>query len=361
MKVAIWGSYFYGNYGDDVMALQFTKVLQDLGVTPYVYRLDRHLADRYSVKTTNSLDELFQNAKFCIIGGGGMLTGQTPTRVAAKKKSNFNIVAKRDNDFRDLYLTSCRYNCPVFPISVGGDGRGVDTPLPLAVKEFWQGSTCKVSTVRLKGDLALVNKLGKEAVYYPDVLWAVSDFWNIPPLSESTGKIQVGINIRQSFKNSVFALVIKAIAEIRKDIVFHFIRTMLPNSPRDYELLPNSNSPYIKHHVYNDPQSTLEFLSSLDLIVSSKLHIGLSALTLGIPFISFNGAGKTRTFLKSINANFAVYSSQEQIKLLKLLANPEKVIQLKKKFDFAFIQELKKQSRGHVDFLRELVTSQNID
>ena len=360
MKVAIWGSYCYGNYGDDVMALLFAKVLKNLDVTPYVYRLDKSLADKYSVKTTNSLDELFQDARFCIIGGGGLLTGRTQKRNTKKNKSSFDLVAEKNNDFHNLHLMSSNYNCPVFPISVGGDGRGADTPLASSVSEFWQGFNCKISTVRLKEDIALVNELGKEAIYYPDVLWTTSDFWNIPLSSKSNDKIHVGINIPKSLKNSVLAFSIKAITKIRKDIVFHFIRTMLPNSPRDYELLPNINSSYIKHHVYKDPQSTLEFLNSLDLIVSSKLHVGLTALSLGIPFISFNGAGKTQTFLKSVNADFAIYSSQERLKLLKLISNPEKIIQAKTKFDFATMEELKKSSRGHLDFVQKLVNEKNI-
>ena len=359
MKVSIWGSYCYGNYGDDLMALQFAKVLKNLGVTPWVYRLDKCLADKYSVKTTNSLDELFQDTRFCIIGGGGLLVGQTPKRNKKKSKSAFDLVAEKNDDFHNLYLMSSHYNCPVFPISVGGDGRGADTPLPSSVNEFWQGSTCKISTVRLREDIALVNKLGKEAIYYPDVLWTVSDFWDIPPRSNSSDKIHVGINIPKSLKNSVFAFSIKAITKIRKDIVFHFVRTMLPNSSRDYELLPNIDSPYIKHHIYNDPQSTLEFLKSLDLLVSSKLHLGLTSLSLGIPFISFNGKGKTKSFLKSINADFAIYSSQERLKLLRLISNPENIIQAKTKFDFAAMEELKNSSVGHINFLRKLVKENN--
>ncbi len=53
MKVAIWGSYNYGNYSDDLMAIQFAKELEKLGTEPVVYRLDRQLAQQYSVNNAD--------------------------------------------------------------------------------------------------------------------------------------------------------------------------------------------------------------------------------------------------------------------------------------------------------------------
>lgn len=345
MKVAVWGSYNYGNYGDDLMAIQFAKELQRSGMEPYVYRLDECLADRYAIKTTESLQELIHGAKFCIIGGGGVLGGGTTVL---------------EKDFHELHLISSEQKCPVFPISVGGDGGGIDTTLSPSRREFWQGDTCQLSTVRLQEDVALVNKLGKEAVYYPDVLWTVADFWKIVPVAKSTEQLHIGINIPDSRRGRFLAFQLAAITAARKDIIFHFIRTYLPNYSVNYELLPKLDSPYIQHHVYTDPESTLKFIASLDLVVSYKLHLGLTALALNVPFYSVGGQGKTRTQLKSINADFAVWpASAKNIRLGMFLAKANNIRQAKSKLDFVTIKQHKNLSWGHIHKLKEIASQYN--
>lgn len=342
MKVAIWGSYNYGNYGDDIMALQFATYLKKLGAEPYVYKLVDSLAKKYAIKSTNSWDELFDGANFCIIGGGGILVN--------------NILKNVEEEFNKLHSTSISHNCPVYPISIGGQGLGANAILSPKRTEFFQGESCQWSTVRLEEDVELLNKLGKEAFYYPDVLLSVSDYWGIPITTKSNDKIQVGVNIPNSSQGRFFAAQLKLIAQVRKDIVFHFIPTYLPDSSVNWELLPKTNSPHFKTHVYTDPKQTMEFLASLDLLISYKLHLGLTALALGVPFYSLGGPGKAHQFLKSINAEFAILPAKAKIiQLAAFLANPDNVRQLRNKFNFDAITQLRKESWGHMERLEQLV------
>ena len=342
MKVAIWGSYTYGNYGDDIMAVQFAKYLKSLDAQPVVYRLDKQLAKRYQIQTTDSLDELLINAQFCIIGGGGFLVE--------------NFSAPFESDFRHLYEVSSQQNCPVYPISIGGEGLGENASLSHWRREFFQGDTCQFSTVRLESDKALINKFGKQVFYYPDVLLSVAEFWQIPPQTKQNNTINVGINIPNTVQCQWLAFQLKIIASIRRDIVFHFIKTYLPSSPINSEFQPRQESNNIISHVYTDPQSTLEFLTSLDLVVSYKLHLGLTALALGIPFYSLGGSGKTKAFLDSIEGDFAVWTpGDKRFKVAAFLSNPQNILQAKNKFNFTIIDKLTQNSRGHLEFLGNLV------
>lgn len=351
MKVAIWGSYNHGNYGDDAMAIQFANYLKELGAHPCVYRLDQSLAKKYSIESVDSLDKLLENASFAIIGGGGMLTGIN------KKKTNKNNIDILGNDFHELTKISTEKKCKVFPISVGGDGRGIYTPLSDKREEFWKSDICGECTVRLNEDIPLIKKLGKNAVYHPDILLTLSDMWNIYSSNKSDKKLHVGVNIGKSKINYIFAFSLCLIAILKKNIVFHFIRTHLPNSTRNYELLPKINSPYVKHHIYTDPHSTLEFLANLDLLVSSKLHLGLTALSLEVPFYSYEGQGKTLTFLKSIGSSSAYYSSRELFKLVKLITSKNKIYKAKSQFNFMALEQLKTESKKHFEFIKYLVNS----
>ena len=108
--------------------------------------------------------------------------------------------------------------------------------------------------------------------------------------------------------------------------------------------------------MYTDPQSTLEFLASLDLVVSYKLHLGLTALALGVPFYSLGGSGKAKAFLSNIDADFAIWSPiDKRFKIGAFLSKPQNILQAKKKFNFTIIDKLTKNSRGHLEFLGKLV------
>ncbi len=348
MKVAIWGSYNYGNYGDDIMAVQFAKYLKSLNVQPVIYRLDKQLAKRYQLQTTDSLDELLNDAKFCIIGGGGFLVE--------------NFSAPFEEDFRRLHQASIEKNCPVYPLTIGGEGLGKNASLSYWRRQFFQGDICQSCTVRLESDKALINDFGKEAFYYPDVLLSVSEFWQIKSQSNQNNPqnntINVGINIPNTLQCKWLAFQLGIIASIRRDIVFHFIKTYLPSSSINSELRPKQLSSNIKYHVYTDPQSTLEFLANLDLVVSYKLHLGLTALALGVPFYSLGGSGKAKAFLNSIGADFAVWNpGDKRFKIAAFLSNPQNILQAKNKFNFTIIDKLSLNSKGHLDFLNKLVNN----
>ena len=348
MKIAIWGSYNYGNYGDDIMAVQFAKYLKSLNVEPVVYRLDQQLAQRYQLQTTDSLNELLSDAKFCIIGGGGFLVEK--------------FSAPFEEDFRCLHQVSIEKNCPVYALTIGGEGLGKNASLSYWRREFFQGDMCQSCTVRLESDKALINHFGKEAFYYPDVLLSVAEFWQIKSQSKQNNThhktINVGINIPKTLQCKWLAFQLGIIASIRRDIVFHFINTYLPSSSINSELRPKQLSSNIKYHLYTDPQSTLEFLASLDLVVSYKLHLGLTALALGVPFYSLGGSGKAKAFLNSIGADFAVWNpGDKRFKIAAFLSNPQNILQAKNKFDFTIINKLSLNSWGHLDFLNKLVNN----
>lgn len=342
MKAAVWGSYNYGNYGDDIMALQFAQALKSEGLQPWVYRLDRDMASRFQIQSTDSIDELLDQAEFCLIGGGAML------------ESGPSVM---DQDFEDLRRASIKYRCPVYPVSVGGDGQGILSRLSCQKEAFWTSDYCQSPTVRLTIDIALAQLLNKQAIYYPDVLWTVKDAWSIVPKQNVDGKTHIGINIPNSAAARLMVQQLNAVATVQQDIVFHFIRTYLPTSQVDLELLPKSGSLFIRQHVYTDPKETLEFLSTLNLVISHKLHLGLTALALGVPFLSLGGKGKTKSFLKEIGADFAIWSSRKKnTELVALLASRKKLNQFRQQFDWPLIHRLQQISAGHMDYVKALAT-----
>ena len=341
MKASIYGSYSYGNYGDDVMAIQFALYLQKLNFDVYVYRLNEKLAAKYFIRSVDTFDELFKDASFCIIGGGGFLVDSLTDTV--------------DREFEQLLAKSTQYNCPIFPISIGGEGKGANANLSKDRRSFFSNPICGDATVRLDSDVDTLTKLGKKAVYYPDVLLSVAKAWSVERSISKDNLIKIGINLPDSTQMKLLFAELKMISLIRKDIIFHFIPTYLPDSSINWEFMPKKESAGLKIHNYVDPQSTLSFLASLDLLISYKLHLGLTALAVGTPFYSVGGPGKVKAFLKGIGAEFAVRPSTDKIfNLARLLSNPAKIRSIKQKYNFEKLEDFKNDSWGHMEKLTSI-------
>jgi len=354
MKVAVWGSYNYGNYGDDLMAIQFGLALRDAGVTPMIYRLDPRLAATYGLATTTSIDELLRDAKFGIIGGGGMLVGQSLLRFIFRR-----VAREIERDFRDLYQTSTKYKCPIYPLSVGGDGRGAATPLSKWRKAFWTSPLTRTPSVRLTQDVELLKSLGKDAIYTPDTLLTIGDLWKLNPVQQSPGKRHIGVNLFKNTGGPLAARLMKMV-QGRDDVVLHFIRTHLKGpgyreSATGYEWMPSTETKNVKRYVYEDPKQMLEMLSGLDVLVSTKLHLGLTAVSVGTPFLSYGGKGKTVTFMKSLGAASAVYPIDAVEKVAELLGGPTGLDTFRSEFPFTAAEAAKPAARGHRERLKKLV------
>lgn len=350
MKVAVFGSYNYGNYGDDLMGVMFADRLKKLGASPIVYRLDPALANKYGLQTTQSLDELLSGSQFCIVGGGGLLIG----------KSKLSQVDEEiEDDFESFALATQKYNCPLHPLSIGGDGRGVKTPFPRGRYRLFSGPTCQFTTVRNQSDIALMAHLGKEAVHYPDVLWGAPSYWNLQPHTPSTDTLKIGINLADTRKHRTFVSVLLQLAKLKQQKVeIHLIRSHLAQCPIDYEMLPEQgdNRDNLHSYTYQDPVEMLSFLGSLDVLVSQKLHLGLSALAMGVPFVSYGGQGKTRTLLKSIGADRAI-AATDKVSTLKLAWNlmMRNQNETRNIFDFESYKVLDQHSQQHMTYLASLV------
>jgi len=348
MKVAVFGSYNYGNYGDDLMGVMFAHRLKQMGANPIVYRLDSAFAKTYDIQTTQSLDELLSNSRFCIVGGGGLLIGKTKLS---------EVDREIEADFEAFALATQKYKCPLHPLSIGGDGRGAKTPFPSGRHLLFSGPTCQTTTVRNESDIVLMNHLGKNAIHYPDVLWSAPDYWNLRKPEADLGVIKIGVNLADTRKHRAFVAALSLLSKLnRQKVEIYLIRSHLAQYPVDYEMLPKSRQQTFHSYTYQDPVEMLGFLGSLDVLVSQKLHLGLSALAMGVPFISYSGQGKTHTLLRSLGAEGAIAPS-DKLNTLKLALNlaTKGADDAKNLYDFGAFEILAQQSQQHLAYLESLV------
>jgi hypothetical protein len=76
----------------------------------------------------------------------------------------------------------------------------------------------------------------------------------------------------------------------------------------------------------------------------------IMVLQFTVPFYSLGGLGKAHQFLKNVNAEFAILPAKAKIfRLAAFLANPNNVRELRNKFDFNTITQLRKESWDHME------------
>lgn len=351
--VAIWSSLKFTNYGDDLQALAYAKLIKGMGYNVKLYQLDESFAKMYDVQTVDNIDELCKDVKLCIIAGGGLL-------------SPFNILRRTLNRsyhewemmFKDLYYAGQKFGTKFCAISMGGDGKLHNPHLYYGKwrNKFFASPYFLDGTVRLAGDVEQMKKFNKNFLYFPDMLFKSPDFFDADMLPKSD-KIRIGFNFKKNGnyldKNLVHDIL--DYANTHNDIEFHFTTTHLQKVGLNYQYLPESESENIKIDRYTSPHQLLGVLSSVDIFVTSMLHLGLTGLSNGTPFLSYRGPGKAKSFLKSIGGDWAILD--DNISFETLLNNFFKVSkqELYNRYDIKALEKMKADSAQQYDFCKAIV------
>jgi hypothetical protein len=191
-------------------------------------------------------------------------------------------------------------------ISIGGDGEERQPKKYYSRHRisFFSSHQFLDGTVRLAGDVEQMKKFGKNFKFIPDCLLSVNKFVkppatikNLPdvPISKIGFNFKKGKYLSEPFLDGLFSYAGK-----NKNIIFYFITTHLEKTGMDYEYIPAKETENIKIIKYTDPEELLQFMSELDVLISSKLHLGITGLTVQTPFLSYRGPGKAKSFLQSI-------------------------------------------------------------
>ena len=337
------------------MALHYARHLKNLGAEPVVYRLRDTLSQRYEVKSAATADELIQDAAFCVFGGGSLLSGH--------KNPPGWYEDQKQREYQALTEAIEKHECPLYFFSIGGDGDfGDGSGIASYRQRLLSSDMCRSATIRQEADVALIEeKFGIDAVYYPDVLLNVKEFWGIDTTVADDGKVHVGLNLPTSY--STTAKLLDVCRRFKGGTVFHFINTVRPREGKESfggELMPPEGRGYIRRHVYDDPIDTLRFLANLDVIFSFKLHIGLTASALGVPLVCIKRKLKTKAFLHSIGADFAYWGHLPKLRVkgrfLRTALSPQRVKSLQTQFARQVnMQEQIAASWGHLDVLESVL------
>lgn len=191
---------------------------------------------------------------------------------------------------RQLCALSLNKELPLLLLSIGGDGQAPERAA-LSETQRLMLRTAKLITVRNLQDVALVKSVSTlpAIACFADVVWRVKLTLG---LTRAVGP-RSDVLVHQCdgrTRRLIGALVTSSNAlGNRIGTVFKFSTQFDPaviNQPRSLQ--------------HRDIISTLTTLSTASLLVTPRLHLAISAMTLGTPVLSINVEPKTRLMLETV-------------------------------------------------------------
>lgn len=343
--VALAGFYGYGNFGDDLMAVIFGRHLQSCGTPCRVFRLCAPYAAAAGLPVAESVDHLLDGVDTVVWGGGGLLVSWNERRF---RKAFSGVVEESEA----LIAAARARGLRLIAMSIGGSGEPISSLTP-AYREAVVTHASHV-TVRHPGDVSALAARGIVADYFPDVVWQTPVLFP-QPVKRARERLRIGIDLyganlaREGAQ--YFVVLLQALIWMRRDCTFVLLNsrnaTVAGARRLDRVLRGRNVERYRFHHLEED----LATIASLDLVLSSRLHMSVVALAYGVPAISLYSEAKTRRLFADLSLTDVTCSHRQVPSLVRQLASPSRLADLLRRYPHPDVARLVCASRGHLDYL----------
>lgn len=355
LRVGIMGYYEYGNFGDDLMAVLFGLVLKQLQVEVVIYGLCPAYASVGGFTVVDTVDALVDQSDILVYGGGGFLLPVDYTRRRFIRPGQAGHIAKHAQTLQRLADRLRATDIPLLILSVGGDGSYSEKNGAVFKRELIQRAS--FVSVRNPEDLATIERLGIPGAAYTDVVWQFATFF--PSRRRNNRRLRIGVDIYNYglIKRKAFYLpvLLFCLPLVHPDKDFVFIDTTNAGIAPFRALRPPWKRPNTSSYQFHDPAEDFRLINSLDLVISSRLHLGVAGLSCNIPFLSVAGGGKTRLFMKNSGLSHFFYSHRRMIEFIRLAGSRKKLTQLITGFQLPNREALIRQSARHFAPLQRIV------
>lgn len=273
MRVLLAGLYDQGNLGDDLMAVMFAELVSSLGAEPIILtRSPRFVALGYTTA------ECAQRARFdaVLFAGGAFFKAASASKPASEAQ------------FEKLSAVLRGTNAPIICTSLGSDGIDHLDNLSPARRSIVELPQLRTVAVRLRSDLALGLP---KSVFLPDIVLATRYFRSI-----WGGRIHSDVTDPRYLVNlsrrSIAAL--PTAFQLTRDAGLRIFLAHAPSIATGGEI----TLPFLARYAAEDMAGAIDAIEASRGMISSKLHPGIMALSLGRPFLSVRGRPKTRAFIE---------------------------------------------------------------
>ncbi|MBK8725018.1 MAG: polysaccharide pyruvyl transferase family protein [Holophagaceae bacterium] len=249
------GWYWRGNFGDELMALQYALRLRASGFKVLGWQISKSTAARYCIEIVEHVDELINRSDALIYGGGGLFT-------------NAHRHMEHSNNFSGAMLHLAKLvkltGKPLILSSVGGDG---DSTL-LSETQSTLIRAASLITIRNAEDSPWLDRFGVPYEVYPDIIWRAPIDLDLKPASalDTLIKHQCG-RVEEWMLRS-----------LRKGLEW-------TGAPIRYVPF-YSERPIMAHHdkegfYHHQIEESLALIQRTKLVITNRLHLGMTVLAMG--------------------------------------------------------------------------------
>ncbi len=342
-RIGLFGVYSARNFGDDLMAVIFGKSLQEMGVEFTIFGLPTEYGP-YGFSISTSLEEFVDTNDLIVYGGGGILQ--------PKEKDSF-----LGHQLETLLYLCRQQSKPVFCFSIGGQGLPLDNIVPPARRHLVKQA--EYVTLRLRADLPILDEAGTSGAHYEDVVWRTPSFFPRVSSNKAKGRPRIGINLypHSVREKRLLPRIFFFLTRMRQDCDFVFLESMFGADELygDYQAFypsrMRSNCTYYKFHSVDDG---VQCVQSFDLLITNRLHLGMVAMSYGIPSIALFPLPKTRLCYQELGLGDLCWNTGQFWKIYQL-RSPEAQTELLRTFEHFDLETVRRNARQHLVKLEEVV------
>lgn len=311
LQVGIFGFYSYQNLGDNLMACLFAQHVKDSGHEPIIFsKADSGDMD-WGFPTCGDVKEFVDNADIIVFGGGGLLL---PRRKLSEIIRDFN------EDLGQILERTGPKATPLLGLSLGGAGCDFEQIVPEVRKELVR--RLDYVTLRNREDLKLLAPANSKGEFVDDVVWTTARKLPRTRNRKNSARLRVGVNLDLGSlrRPTLVKLFVWLITSIRRDLDFVFIEVHPTGQHRAFCAdLSQSNC---SNKIMTNIEDACTAVASIDLLITSRLHIGVMAMSYGVPTIAYAGEEKTKLLYKRIGRSAFFWPIREVYRLLQLFLVP---------------------------------------
>jgi polysaccharide pyruvyl transferase WcaK-like protein len=290
-RIGIVGYYDYGNFGDDLMAVVVARIVSAAGAHPSVLAANRRFED-YGLDVTPDPAALADSCDAIVLGGGGALLSPAADRPGSPSGRYSELLAR-------VAVASTQTGTPLYAVSIGGDG--AQRPLRAGVEKFLKAPNFRQATVRLRDDVAGLARLGVPATYFPDIVLSAREFLpeiaRVSPLTATAPMSRGRLGLQSDSKRTICRLARLA----RRGSAPPLVRIYPSEADRHGDASALCEARGVEQFVARDIVETACMVAGLHAVIAARLHLGVLAAAMGVPFFLVEPQRKVLRFFEDLH------------------------------------------------------------
>jgi polysaccharide pyruvyl transferase WcaK-like protein len=343
-RIGIFGFYSYQNFGDNLMAVMICRHLQSLGARPVVFSRDPQFAQTHGVPVEADLDALVAQSDLMVLGGGGQLIPRP------RMRGNF---AQFSADMRRLVDLCQEHAVALYGISIECGAKALDQIVPAERRDLLHALA--YSTLRNPHDAGLFQQAGIPCDVVPDLVWTTPRFFPKPARKGNRKTVGLNLYLHKTRRSTLLKWLLRLITILRPDLDFVFI-DVTPKPGGGFRALDlSAGQANCSRAMLMDLARAMDVICECDLIISTRLHLEVVAMSHGVPSVAYDPQPKTRQLYEHIGLANMVWRGRELHKFIGALLWPGGLDRLRARHDPCRVEAMMADAARHYEALADIV------